>query len=475
MAVTDIRGPGSGAAIGTGLGDGVNYASSGTTNVNRVLHTATSPATGVWASSSQPGGDLFKGYFSDQIPTTATVNGIEVVAGTDFDGSGNSRIGSFGSSSGNGIIRCYLYNGTSYSSALAWDDSVSYTGITLSDSNRTATFAGSNKNYHNNTAGDDILFGGTSDLSGLAWDPANQANWGWAIATTNVSGTFVAGFLRGVGLRVTYTPTFPVEKWARVDHASIVYIDGAAGNTISKWNGVTIVASSPPGAINTTYQFEDQPAGTEGGISNTELHTANWSPSLTHSDWANGASAVNGTYWGRTSNKTVKGWNIALDGTPSGNTGPSGGVNVSDGSHVTDSSGENYIYSETSGGKHAYAFVTRMPGVNFSTAMLNTGTDLNLKFWIHAYSNDDKMGDLFVYIDTNSTSNHSTATELLALDYNTDLDSDFSANGSSWVQKTVSLNSYRTTDATHYIYFVTQNGSGFTSDLAIDGIQIIEA
>jgi hypothetical protein len=85
------------------------------------------------------------------------------------------------------------------------------------------------------------------------------------------------------------------------------------------------------------------------------------------------------------------------------------------------------------------------------------------------------MGDLFVYIDTNSTSNHSTATELLALDYNTDLDSDFSANGSSWVQKTVSLNSYRTTDATHYIYFVTQNGSGFTSDLAIDGIQIIEA
>ena len=98
---------------------------------------------------------------------------------------------------------------------------------------------------------------------------------------------FVAGFLRGVGLRVTYTPTFPVEKWARVDHASIVYIDGAAGNTISKWNGVTIVASSPPGAINTTYQFEDQPAGTEGGISNTELHTANWSPSLTHSDWAN--------------------------------------------------------------------------------------------------------------------------------------------------------------------------------------------
>ena len=189
MAVTDIRGPGSGAAIGTGLGDGVNYASSGTTNVNRVLHTATSPATGVWASSSQPGGDLFKGYFSDQIPTTATVNGIEVVAGTDFDGSGNSRIGSFGSSSGNGIIRCYLYNGTSYSSALAWDDSVSYTGITLSDSNRTATFAGSNKNYHNNTAGDDILFGGTSDLSGLAWDPSNQANWGWAIATTNVSGT----------------------------------------------------------------------------------------------------------------------------------------------------------------------------------------------------------------------------------------------------------------------------------------------
>ena len=468
MPTTDIRGPASAAAIGTGLGDGVTYASSGTTNINRVLHTTTSPATGAYAinATSAEGGDLFIGYFSNEIPDGATILGIEVVAGTDFDGSGNSYIGAFGSSSGNGILRCYIHNGTSYSAALAWDTS-GYTGITLSDANTTATFTGANKRYKNTTTGDDILFGASDDLSGLAWDPSDQADFGFAIAATATSGTFTVGFLRGLGLRITYRTAPLADSVNTISSGSIVFLDTVGGNVISKFNSVLLVGATPPSAINVIYQFEDQTAA--------EIHSQNWSPSDTHSDWANGADATDGTYWARDSDKTVKGWNLAQDTTPSGNTGPNGGVDVSDGSHVTDSSGENYIYSESSGGKHAFAFVTRMPGVNFSTAMLNTGTDLNLKFWIHAFSNDDKMGDLFVYIDTNATSNHATATELLALDYDTDLDSDFGSNGAVWVQKTVSLNSYRTTDAIHYIYFLTQNGSGFTSDLAIDGIQIIEA
>jgi hypothetical protein len=109
-----------------------------------------------------------------------------------------------------------------------------------------------------------------------------------------------------------------------------------------------------------------------------------------------------------------------------------------------------------------------MPGFNFSTEMINTSNNLNLKFWVHAFGSN--IGDLYVYIDTNASSNHSTATELLALESF----SGYTANSSVWQQQTVSLNSYRATDAVHYIYFVTQNGTGFRGDLAIDNVELIE-
>ena len=55
-----------------------------------------------------------------------------------------------------------------------------------------------------------------------------------------------------------------------------------------------------------------------------------------------------------------------------------------------------------------------------------------------------------------------------------DLDDDYSANSSVWVQKTISLNSYRSVNAVHYIYFVAQGGSGFRADLAVDSVIIEE-
>ena len=116
----------------------------------------------------------------------------------------------------------------------------------------------------------------------------------------------------------------------------------------------------------------------------------------------------------------------------------------------------------------ARTYVTRMPGFNFSTEMLNTGNDLNLKFWLHAFGT--QIGDLFIYIDTNDASNHSTAT--LIQSYTTF--SGFTATSSDWQQQTISLNSYRGVDALHYIYFVYEGATGFRGDLAIDGVQLIE-
>ena len=241
-----------------------------------------------------------------------------------------------------------------------------------------------------------------------------------------------------------------------IAESSIDKVDSYAKSGISNINGYTFPISSAD--IDVEYTFQDQ--------STQENATLNWSPSNTHINWVNGTDAVDGTYWEQPedTNDTVKGWNLAYGGTPSSGTGPNGGVDTSDGSHNTS---ERYLYSEASG-RHTRCFVTRMPGSNFSTEMTDTSADLNLKFWVHAYGSN--MGDLYVYIDTNTSSNHSTATELAAFESF----SGFTANSSLWQQQTVDLNAYRGIDATHYIYFVTQNGTSFTSDLAIDGIQILE-
>jgi hypothetical protein len=457
MPTTNIEGPNSHTSIGTDIGDGVNYASISSTQANRVLET--SAGSSAMAATATPSGVLFTNFFNaSQIPAGATILGVEVVFGTDFDGSGNSNIGSFGSSTGTFDVECYLHNGTSYSSKLTFLSTPS--GVTLSNSDTTAEFNGANRRYVNTTLGDDVGFGGTADLAGLSWDPADQANFGFAITFQNESSGMVAGITRGFGLRVTYQEGATAEKVNSIISGSIAKLDTVVGNTIAKFNGLVLTGAAPPSLFSKQYQFEDQ--------TTAEGTTSNWSPSNTHSDWVNGTSAVNGTYWGRTSNKTVKGWNCGQDGTGSGGTGPNGGVNPLDGSHDTSSDGDRYLYSESSSNRSLYAFVTRMPGFNFSTEMTNTGNNLNLKFWVHAYGST--MGDLYVYIDTNTSSNHSTATELLALESF----SGFTANSSVWQQQTISLNSYRATDAVHYIYFVTQNGTSFRSDMAIDNVEFIE-
>ena len=479
MPTTDIEGPNSHADIGTDIGDGVNYASISSTQRNRVLETST--GANAMAATATPSGVLFKSFFNaNQIPAGATILGVEVIGGTDFDGSGEAFIGSFGSSTSTFDVECYLHNGTSYSSKLTWDNSVSISNFALSNSDTTAEFDGGNVRYKNNTSGDDVLFGGPADLAGLSWDPANQSDFGFALTFQNEAGSMVAGTLRGLGLRVTYKEAAAAEKINTLISGSIVRLDTVAGNLIKKFNGLLFTGATPPpppGLFSQTYQFEDQ--------TTQESSNAVWAPvNASHNRWENGVTAVTdaepsntGTNWGKTATKQVKGWNLGQDTTTSSNTGPNGGVNPADGSHDTSSDGDRYLYCETSTGTGgvggslaatARTYVTRMPGFNFSTEMLNTGADLNLKFWLHAFGN--QIGDLFIYIDTNDASNHSTAT--LIQSYTTF--SGFTANSSVWQQQTVSLNSYRGVDAIHYIYFVYEGATGFRGDLAIDGVQLIE-
>jgi hypothetical protein len=125
------------------------------------------------------------------------------------------------------------------------------------------------------------------------------------------------------------------------------------------------------------------------------------------------------------------------------------------------------MYTEVSSSQHTKCFVTRMPVFN-SSNMIDSGNDLDLKFWVHAYGS--QMGDLYVYIAATTTSNHSSATELAAYESF----SGYTSTSSVWQQKTISLNSYRN-GVDYYIYFVSQNATSFRGDLCVDAVQIIES
>ena len=252
-----------------------------------------------------------------------------------------------------------------------------------------------------------------------------------------------------------------ISKIDNIEPSDISEVDKIAKASISDINGYTM-----PNPMNQLYNFEDQTTQESGA--------SDWNPNNTHSDWETDTAVVaGGGSWGNpagNSNTATDGWNLGYGGTGSGGTGPSGGLHSNlDGSH--DISGR-YMYVEGTGNKDDRVCVVRTPGFNFSTTMADTSADLDLKFWLHQYSSVSGQGhNLYIYIDDAATSTESDATLLHTI---TDF-TEYNSNGASWSQKTVSLNSYRTTDATHYIYFVADGATSFRCDIAIDNVQFLES
>lgn len=445
MGVTSIKGPTANSTVGSALSDGITYVS--WTNATRV-HVGGSNAAVASGTTAGNRGNVWTGCFSNEIPTNSTILGVELV------GSGNSRFGNAGSTGASETITYQMrfWNGSTYSAPLVFLSTP--TGGSLNGDSTQLTCTGGNRYYVNNTSGTDIFAGASDSLSGITWDPSDQANFGFAILTSAYTDTPIGVILGegNLGLRVTYTSQY-TNTVKGIAPSNISKILGIATSAVSKVKmpGNTVEPIYPdPGVL---YQFEDETTG----------ETTDWVPA---NNWVNGSGAVNGTYWGRTSNKTTAGWRIGVDTTPSGQTGPNGGVDITDGSHVTAASGDNYLFTEASSGGNSKCFVTRTPAIN-SSNMASTSNTLSLKFWVHAYGSN--MGDLYVYIDSDYSSNHSSATELAA--YETF--SGFTGQSSVWQQKTINLDSYK--DGTdYYIYFVSQNGTGFRSDMSIDAVQIIE-
>ena len=230
-----------------------------------------------------------------------------------------------------------------------------------------------------------------------------------------------------------------------------------------------------------TYNFESE--------TTSEGTTTQWSPTTDYNTWANGSNAVDGTFWGLTSNKTVAGWDLGTDTTPSSQTGPNGGATEPSGSPSTDASSDNFLYTEASSSQNNNCFVVRTPGFYFGDLVSYIGNNFRLEFFVHAYGT--QQHDLFVYLSTATTSNHTEATLIETFTHShsgsnnggtsrltKSSDSstyDFVTYSSSvWSKVQVDLNSYKDTDETYYIYFVAQNGTGFRADLAIDEIKFCE-
>lgn len=440
MAVTSIESPTSNSQLGTSLGDGNNYLS--WTYPERMYATGTNVCV---ASGSTAGnrGNLWAGCFTANIPVDAVITGVELVADV------NARFGNAGSTGGTESLtyRMYLFNGTDYAPVEFLSTPF---GGSLSSDGYELTLTGANRYYRNNSTGLDILAGSSTSLSGLSWSPSNQHNFGFVILTNAKVNTPV-GILSGqgdMGLRVTYSESS--------NYPNIV--TGIAPNDIDEVTTVqtaNILHRSFPNnwvaPINIIYQFEGEATQTNASSS--------WNPS---NNWVNGSSATNGTYWGRISNKTVKGWNCDSRSTPSSSTGPSDGV---DNTALSFSYNTKYLYTEVSSYRNAYCFVARTPVIPL---MNNQANDLTLKFCVHAYGS--QIGDLYVYIDDATSSNHNSATQLAAYESW----SGFTSTYSNWQEKTISLNNYRNNTTDYYIYFVSQNATGWQGDLAIDRVKFIE-
>ena len=176
----------------------------GWSNPQRVYRTQTASSAAV-AAAANLATVWYNCFDSNQIPANATIDGIELVSETI--NSGNGRIGTAGATgpTESATVSVRLYNGSSYSSVL-------YNN----------TFTGSNDYYPSSGAGTGVVIvGGPTNLVGLTWDPADQADFGFRIDVDSIVLTPVVVALRGLALKVYYTEVAKIYSFNDVSGSDI--------------------------------------------------------------------------------------------------------------------------------------------------------------------------------------------------------------------------------------------------------------
>lgn len=177
------------------------------------------------ATNSTYGSTWYNCFDATQIPLGATIDGIELVSTTINTGTG--FFGTAGSTGAGeiGTIRIYFYNGSSYSTDVYAN-----------------AFTGPNDYFPVPNGGGQVIAGGPVDLSGLSWNPADQANFGFRIDVTAVVATPVLIAVRGLALKVYYTVTsgpINITRLNGVASSSITRFDSIVYSDITKINGIS--------------------------------------------------------------------------------------------------------------------------------------------------------------------------------------------------------------------------------------------
>lgn len=291
----------------------------------------------------------------------------------------------------------------------------------------------------------------------------------------------------------------PVEfaKFNKMTKADVEKINGIAKADIE---GICGYPGATPFSEHWTFNGQTVNTSTSGG---------GWSPTGDMSSWASGAdctSAVNNRWVqnqtqqqaGLSTTKTATGWRIDYHATSSGGTGPNGAHAGFDGgslgAHDT-ATGTRYAYTEATGALDtSNLYLMRTPGFVFKDEMSSPTNSLDLKFYAHMYGT--RPGVLKVYIDDAASSASDEATLLATSDgaYNsstrvvtmtntaggqhssiTPASATWSGTSSLWVEYVISLDNYKSSQDTNYIYFVYEADDNFSSDFAIDDVRLIES
>ena len=348
----------------------------------------------------------FRGVSSTGIPSGSTINGLEFRVLMRGQGNTNKFTLTPGKQTSTG-----LYQGGSS------------TEVTHSSSVGTA--------FTNHVIGDSTELHSvssltTSNLDTLTLDYKTTEAPGGAFRFHASNGT--TG-LSSPTVRIHYTePVVPIE--------------------VNKWNKIIINSSAD------SYSVTDDDVGNEsnGSIATMDGQTrtsSEWSPnngggtqgSNNLTDWVNGSSAIDGTYWKTSDNTqtprilkdvTSRGWSCGPsssgNGTGSSHTGPRGGADTST---LTAASGSltqgantsvsdvnsRFLFTETSSGHSSKQFVMRSRDYNWNQSMTDTSNPLILSFFCYAHGQN--CGTLSIYIDDATTSNDANATWLANVEFRT--------------------------------------------------------
>lgn len=256
----------------------------------------------------------------------------------------------------------------------------------------------------------------------------------------------------------------PIDKISGTLWSAMSKVSPTPHSNISKVSGVAAPSTGTPWS-STIYTFDNQ---------TNDTTTTGWVPGGTNPNyatdgWLNGTNCVNGSVW--KAGHALNGLQMDSGGTASSSTGPAGGMTSETDGTPDSAANKRYMYKESSGFLRTYDTVVRTPGYNFSQLMNNTGANLRMVLWYHAYGSNIVNNIYEVWTDTATTTNQASAANIktLAAAGNT-----MSATTNPYAIQYIDLNSYRTLNQTNYFWIVIGQMTGFRGDVAIDTVYFEE-